>query len=207
MDKKSGKVQNSEQPLLCAFFTKIGKNQRRKTHPPFHFSKGRSNKFVALGYEPLGLSIAVWTTGCGHYELSKFWNLWKMLWPLQQEAVCLKWFEFSGYRSCWNVKAGKAMGVEIFLRVFLTKLLLPCFHGIRRGWHFYEHFIPPRAGIINQRAAEGKQNPEIFFLFVPSFHSVPRCSALPELGKSREYREEPGATWITASGAAGLAHT
>lgn len=89
------------------------------------------------------------------------------------------------------------MEVEIFLGVFLPSVLkkLPCFHGMGRGWNVCESFIPTRAGNINQHAAEGKQNPEMFSLvWVPSFHAVPGCSALPELGRSREYREEPGAT-------------
>lgn len=47
------------------------------THTHFLFSKGKSNKCVALGYEHLDRSITVSATGCSHYKLSKFWNLWK----------------------------------------------------------------------------------------------------------------------------------
>lgn len=31
-------------------------------------------------------------------------------------------------------------------------------------------------------------------VWIPSFHGVPMCTVLPELEKTREYREEPGAT-------------
>ena len=77
-DKKGVEKRTTVNSLCHVLFSPRWKGSREDiTHTHFHFSKGKSNKCTALGYEHLDRSITVSVTGCSHYKLSKFWNLWK----------------------------------------------------------------------------------------------------------------------------------
>lgn len=100
--------------------------------------------------------------------------------------------------------AAKAVGVGIFLSVFLpsvlTKTMFPCCHGGGKGLEYLWAFYPHHSLKYKSTCCRMKTKSRGFFFslfgFTLSlcFHAAPRCSALPELRKRSEYRKQSGAT-------------